>query len=509
MLNVRLSDRPMISAPEILVLPVAPDDESNAVLLPVVSDIDDELRAEIQAFLADVEHSGKAGAIASLPRPLRTPRRVLFVGVGKTDGKPDGGAGWRAAGAAVARAAGSDRALAIAMPTAASAGQAAENARAVAEGLWLASYRFRLPEGRKPSTDAVRGVDISPDEKLQQVTLLVDDSEALADTITDASTVAFATRFARDLTNMPSDEKSPEWFANQISAVAAGNPRLHVRVRAGAELADFGGITAVGGGSTRPPRLVELSWEPENATQHVVLVGKGITFDTGGISIKPAAGMLLMRKDMGGAAAIMAATLGAAEMNLPIRITALAPLAENSVSGGSYRPGDVVRHYGGLTSEILNTDAEGRLVLADALAYAAEQFEPDYLIDLATLTGANLVSLGRRAGALFTEDDALAAALTTAATDAGEAVWRMPLTEDYMSQLRSDVADLAHWAAGGASATVAALFLREFTGAARGRWAHIDMSAPSWAPSADGELAKGATGWGVRTLLRWLEALTA
>ena len=503
MLNVRLSDRPMISAPEILVLPVAPDGESNAVLLPVVSDIDDELRAEIQAFLADAEHSGKAGAIASLPRPLRTPRRVLFVGVGKIAGE----AGWRAAGAAVARAAGSDRALAIAMPTAASAVEAAENARAVAEGLWLASYRFRLPEGRKPSTGAV--VDISPDEKLQQVTLLVDDSDALADTITDASTIATATRFARDLTNMPSDEKSPEWFANQISAVAAGNPRLRVRVRAGAELADFGGITAVGGGSTRHPRLVELSWEPENATQHVVLVGKGITFDTGGISIKPASGMLLMRKDMGGAAAIMAATLGAAEMNLPIRITALAPLAENSVGGNSYRPGDVVRHYGGLTSEILNTDAEGRLVLADALAYASEQLEPDYLIDLATLTGANLVSLGRRAGALFTEDDALAAALTTAAADAGEAVWRMPLTEDYMSQLRSDVADLAHWAAGGAGATVAALFLREFTGTARARWAHIDMSAPSWAPSADGELAKGATGWGVRTLLRWLETLTA
>ncbi len=150
---------------------------------------------------------------------------------------------------------------------------------------------------------------------------------------------------------------------------------------------------------------MELVWAPDEATHHVVLVGKGITFDTGGICIKPVEGMLLMRKDMGGAAAIMAATLGAAEMNLPIRITALAPLAENMVSGSAFRPGDVIRHYGGVTSEVLNTDAEGRLVLGDALAYAAEQFDADYLVDLATLTGANMVALGKRTGALFSEND--------------------------------------------------------------------------------------------------------
>jgi leucyl aminopeptidase len=211
---------------------------------------------------------------------------------------------------------------------------------------------------------------------------------------------------------------------------------------------------------------------------------------------------------MGGAAAIIAATLGAAELKLPVRITALAPLAENMASGSAFRPGDVVRHFGGLTSEILNTDAEGRVVLGDVLAYAAAEFAPDYLIDLATLTGANSVALGKRTGALFTDNDDLAASLDRAATDAGERVWRMPLTDDYLRDIRSDIADLANSSSTGAGAITAALFLREFTGASRATWAHIDMSAPSWAGAADGELAKGATGWGVRTLLHWLSDLT-
>ena len=240
----------------------------------------------------------------------------------------------------------------------------------------------------------------------------------------------------------------------------------------------------------------------------MVLVGKGITFDTGGIWIKPAEGMMLMRKDMGGAAAIMAATLGAAEMKLPVRITALAPLAENMVSGSAFRPGDVIRHYGGVTSEILNTDAEGRIVLGDALAYAAEQFDADYLIDLATLTGANMVALGKRTGALFTENDELARLAGAGrrprpASRCGGC--RCPrTTSEGHPQRRSPT-----WrtAAPARVRSTAALFLREFTGELRPRWAHIDMSAPSWAASADAELAKGATGWGVRTLLRWLEAL--
>ena len=219
--------------------------------------------------------------------------------------------------------------------------------------------------------------------------------------------------------------------------------------------------------------------------------------------------MLLMRKDMGGAAAVVAATLGAADLRLPVRVTALVPLAENAVSGSAFRPGDVITHYDGTTSETTNTDAEGRLVLADALAYAVAELRPDVVIDLATLTGANAVALGKRTAALYSHDDALAAELTAAGTAAGEQMWRMPLPDDYVEYLRSDLADRHSSPARGAGSVVAALYLREFVGDRLDRWAHLDMSAPSWAAATDGELTEGATGWGVRTLLRWLISVSA
>lgn len=194
---------------------------------------------------------------------------------------------------------------------------------------------------------------------------------------------------------------------------------------------------------------------------------------------------------------------------MKVRVTALAPLAENMVGADAYRPGDVVRHYGGTTSEIHNTDAEGRLVLADALAYAARRLRPDFLVDLATLTGASRVALGKRTAALFGDNDELTEALSRAAAQAGEQVWRLPLPGDYLEYLSSDVADYNHWPDVGAASVMAALYLREFAGQARGSWGHLDMSSPSWSDRADGELVKGATGWGVRTLLRWLTELGA
>jgi leucyl aminopeptidase len=241
----------------------------------------------------------------------------------------------------------------------------------------------------------------------------------------------------------------------------------------------------------------------------VVLIGKGITFDTGGLSIKPIEAMRLMRKDMGGAAAVVGAVFAAAALRLPVRVTALAPLAENAVSGSAYRPGDVVRHYGGATTEVLNTDAEGRIVLADALAYADRALAPDVVIDLATLTGAQSIALGKRTAALFSENDALADGLLAAAAQAGEKVWRLPLHDDYLEALASDVADLVNVTEIGAGAVMAALYLREFTGGARGRWAHLDMSSCAWSDGAEAELVKGATGWGVRTLVCWLRSQAA
>jgi leucyl aminopeptidase len=238
---------------------------------------------------------------------------------------------------------------------------------------------------------------------------------------------------------------------------------------------------------------------------HLVLVGKGITFDTGGINRKAGNAMQLMHTDMSGAAAVLASLRAAAAQRLPVRITALVPIAENSLSGSSYRPGDVIRQFGGRTSEVGNTDAEGRLVLADALAYASSRLRPTTLVDIATLTGAAKVALGLRTAGLFATTDELAAALDAAGDAAGEPLWRLPLLSDYEATLRSDIADATN-APGNPGAITAALFLRRFVG--RVPWAHLDIAGPARAPEDDGIFARGATGFGARLLHRWLESLS-
>jgi leucyl aminopeptidase len=294
----------------------------------------------------------------------------------------------------------------------------------------------------------------------------------------------------------------------------AAEARLRVRIRDEVELAaqGFGGIVAVGQGSARPPRLIELAYHPKGAsgrTPHVVLVGKGITFDTGGLSLKPREAMAAMKTDMAAGGAVIAVLAALGELGVGVRVTGLVPAAENMPGACAYRPGDVVRHYGGTTSEVFNTDAEGRMVLADALAYADRELDPDVLVDLATLTGAASLGLGRRHAALFTAEEELVRSLVAAAQDSGERVWRLPLVEDYRPSLDSEVADLAHISrdpriSGGA--IVAALFLREFVGARR--WVHLDIAGPARADADEHEVTKGATGFGVRLLLRWLEAMS-
>jgi leucyl aminopeptidase len=436
---------------------------------------------DVRAFAA-ADPPTAADPVRILPRPLRTPGKVLIVHVAAGD---EGG--WRAAGAAAAHAVALDEELQVALPDDASP----EAVRGLAEGLWLGGYRFRgAPEQSRSAS----------------VALITETPGRYGESLGQAQTTARATYLARDLTNTPSSEKNPAWFADQVVAEAATRPGLTARVRDPEQLRaeGFGGILAVGGGSATPPRLVELSWRPDGASWHVVLVGKGITFDTGGISIKTREGMKLMKKDMGGAAAIVAATLAAADLGLPVRVTALAPLAENAVSGSAYRPGDVITHYDGTTSESTNSDAEGRLVLADALGYAVAHLDPDVVIDLATLTGANSVALGKRTAALYSHDDGLAAALIAAGHAAGEQMWRMPLPEDYVEYLRSDIADRHSSPSRGAGSVVAALYLQEFLGDKVNSWAHLDMSAPTWAEQSEGDLTKGATGWGARTLIRYL-----
>jgi leucyl aminopeptidase len=312
--------------------------------------------------------------------------------------------------------------------------------------------------------------------------------------------------WARDLVNTPSNVKNPDWLADQARSRLAAHPHVTVTVldeddlRAGG----FGGVLAVGGGSATPPRVIVAAYRPPSAgSAHPVLVGKGITFDTGGISIKRNVGMREMKTDMAGGAAVLATVDAAARLGLSLAVTAVVPAAENAVSGSSYRPSDVVRHVGGRTTEVLNTDAEGRVVLADGLAYARLELGATVLVDVATLTGAMKVALGSKTAGLFATSEGLAEALQTAGAQAGEPSWRLPLAEEYRDLLDSAVAD-ANNAPGNPGATTAALFLQPFAGDLP--WAHLDIAGPARATADDAELVKGGTGFGARTLLRWLEA---
>jgi len=432
--------------------------------------LDPYLGGPAAEVLAACDATGQAGDITPVAmRAGDKPRRLLLLGLGD-----ESVADMRKAGAALGRRASPERG----MLAAAALGQPAESVRAFAEGLLLGSYRFSLlvSAGDQESTAAVSA----------------------------ARAAADAAALARDLSNMPSSRKTPAWLAGEAARVAAASG-LAVRVREPGELAaaGFGGILAVGAGSAQPPCLIELGYYPRGAGTHVVLVGKGITFDSGGLSLKPADGMKLMKTDMAGGAAVIAAMSALAELGATARVTGLIAAAENMPSGSAMRPGDVITHFGGRTTEVLNTDAEGRLVLADALAYADTVLEPDVVVDLATLTGAARVALGGVLGALYASDDVLAGALVAAGQASGEPLWRMPLVDDYGDALDSPIANLAnvpHSSRPRAGSIEAALFLREFTG---GRpWAHLDIAGA--ARFSEGEQGKGATGFGTRLLLRWL-----
>ncbi|MEO7944350.1 MAG: M17 family metallopeptidase, partial [Marmoricola sp.] len=310
---------------------------------------------------------------------------------------------------------------------------------------------------------------------------------------------------ARLLASVPSNIKTPVWLAEQAvtAAQAAG---LKATVLDEVQLAErgFGGIVGVGQAAAVPPRFVQLEYSPGKGARkapHVVLVGKGITFDTGGLSIKPGQAMVSMKRDMTGAAVVAAVMAALPEIDCAVRVTGLLPIAENAVGGNSMRPGDVLTQYGGRTTEVTNTDAEGRLVLADGLAYAVDKLDPDVLIDIATLTGGIKVALGEHMGGLFANDDALADHLDAAGDRAGEPLWRMPLSSEYEHKLSSRIADSDN-APGGPPAITAALFLQHFVG--RLPWAHLDIASVGDAPKDRFEWTEGPTGFGARLLLDWL-----
>jgi leucyl aminopeptidase len=335
------------------------------------------------------------------------------------------------------------------------------------------------------------------------------------DVIIDAGVIASAITRTRDLIHTPSNIKTPLWMATEAEKIAEENA-LDIRILSGKELAEFGGLRAVGNSSPNPgPRFVEISYSPRGkkknfgALPHVVIVGKGITFDTGGISLKrPYDIMMAMKSDMAGSAAALGAISALSHFQPQVHVTVLMMLAENALSGTAQRPSDVITQYGGKTVEILDTDAEGRLVLADGIAYAVKNLKPDYIIDIATLTGAATLGLGRQHAAMYTRDEKLGKNFYEAGQRSGDRVWHMPLVDDYHEALESPIADLSHVTGKkkfSAGSITAALFLEQFAG--DHAWVHFDIAGVARSEADSGENPKGGTGFGVRLLIEWLTTL--
>ena len=432
--------------------------------------------------------TGKAGELFEIPVSATDSQtdRIFLVGIGDQSG-----AAARSAGAAVGRKV---RGKNTTVFSACVVAEVKSHAISIALGAWV--------------------WNLKTDKKKEEPTIFVASKDAQV--IKDAASIAQAMCRTRDLIHTPANIKTPAWMGKQAEEFAKGTG-LSVEIFAGAALKEFGGLRAVGGSSPKPgPRMIQVSYQPKSkkksakALPHIVLVGKGITFDTGGVSLKrPYDTMMAMKSDMAGAAAILGTLTALEQLQPNVRVTALMMMAENAISATAQRPSDVIKHYGGTTVEVINTDAEGRLVLADGLAYADAHLDPDYLVDIATLTGAATLGLGRQYAAMYTRDNALAAQLSKAGEATGDRVWHMPLVDDYKEALRSDIADFNHTADKGkfsAGSVTAALFLENFTSTRR--WVHLDIAGTARSEVDAGENSKGGTGFGVRLLTEWITSLS-
>jgi len=452
----------------------------------------------LRPLLSTLGFAGKSGEVARVPTggTLSSPL-LLVAGLGKQPvGDPAAEllAVRRAAGAA-ARSTANAASVALALP-AADPGAV----RTVLEGYLQGGYSFSRYQTRSKDKDKRPGTVtvLSPVARRNEATAAFE----------EAQVVAGAVNAVRDWVNTPPGDLTPPLFADEIKKAVKGT-KVKATVLDDDRLRELGcgGLLGVGGGSSAPPRLVELRYAPADPVAHVALVGKGITFDSGGLTIKTASGMETMKCDMAGAATVTQATLAIAALGLPVQVTAYACLAENMVSGSSMRPGDVLTIYGGKTVEVLNTDAEGRLVLADGLQRAVEQ-DPDVVIDVATLTGHMVLALGSKVGAAFGSDEVVED-LIEAGRDAGEKLWPMPIPRDIVDRVHgSKIADIAQhdWVRWGGG-LLAAAFLREFTGDKP--WAHLDIAGPAFNNgSATGHWTSGGTGFGLATLVDYARALS-
>jgi len=490
-----------------LVVGVAKGDDG-LVLVPGAEPVDAALGGRLVETLTDLGATGAAGEVTKLATLGATaPPTVVAVGLGKaTDGAPyDPDALRKAVGAAVRALAGTGTvAVALAAvdgdPVDGEPGE--EQLRALSEGALLGAYafdryRFASKDGRKPPVAAVTLVVPDPNDENAKATTR------------RADAISRAVSLVRDLVNTPAADLHPQDLAD--AAVAAAQPLgLEVEVLDDAALraGGYGGILGVGQGAENPPRLISIRYTAPNATRSIAFVGKGITFDSGGLSIKTAQGMEWMKADMSGAAAVLGALTAIATLQPAVNVTGWLPTAENMPSGSAIRPSDVLTMYGGQRVEVINTDAEGRLVLGDAIARACED-DPEILVDIATLTGTQLLALGARTAAVMANDDSLRAAVVDAAERAGEAMWPMPLPEDLRKSIDSPIADIQNMGDKYGGMLVAGLFLREFV-ADGVKWAHLDIAGPAWNQGdAYGYTPKGGTGYAVRTLVQLAEDVAA
>ncbi len=446
----------------------------------------------VAELLPSLGFRGAVDEIVRIPSHRRGPQVVAVAGVGV---RADAAALRLAAGSAARQLGGGPTSLAIAVPV-----DDAASAEALLEGALLGAYVFT----------AYRTQSKAP---IERVTLHSSVEDVPLDRI---RAVAAAVARTKDLVNTPPLDLFPERFAElAVEAADAAGVASRVWDDAALEADGFNGILAIGRGSSRGPRLVRLDYAPAGAAVHLALVGKGITFDSGGLSLKPGPSMVGMKMDMAGAAAVLSSILALAELRVPIRVTGWLCLAENMPSGTAVRPNDVLRMHGGTTVEIVNTDAEGRIVMADALA-AASLEQPDAIVDVATLTGAQVVALGNRIAGLMGDDD-LVSRVREAADAVGEATWPMPLPADLLALLKSDTADLANAKLGTTvpGMLLAGVFLQEFVGTREGSderipWAHLDIAGPGYNSGGGwGHTGTGATGVAVRTLVRLGEGLSA
>lgn len=480
-MQIDVADTVLADADSPLVAVVASAGDDGAV--EVAGDPGD-LGTDLAGGLSSLDFSADAGETARLPRPGGG--SVLVVGVGEEVTT----ARLREAAAITTRTA---RGLASAALLVPGGGDTAAWTRAAAEGAVLGAYSFD-PYRSEAEEQVLATVSLHGD---------VDGDAASAGAI-----AAECATIARDLVNTPPNDKRPPALAARALELVDGTG-IEATVLDDDTLRErgYGGLIAVGQGSAEGPRLVELTWAPDDATgDHVALVGKGITFDTGGISLKPSSSMETMKMDMGGAATVLAAILAVARLGLPRRVTALLCLAENMPSATAQRVSDVYTALDGSTVEVMNTDAEGRLVLADGIVHAARA-GADVVVDVATLTGAAVISLGAEFTFLMADDDAVADGLVAAGLAADEPMWRMPLgTEQFADKLESTVADRKNVGGREAGSITAGLFLHSFVPDGV-RWGHLDIAGTAWSDKGDAVRSKGGTGTPVRALVHWLDGL--